>query len=85
MCDSSVSATPSTSSNVVTEVNAMRLGPYRGYYGRAAWNDATQRFEGWIICPERVKFHSVKEKNIVLNFQKCVTKYVEEQEECLIN
>lgn len=85
MCDTSASAAPSTSSNVVTEVNVMRLGPYRGYYGRAAWNDATQRFEGWIICPERVKFHSVKEKNIVLNFQKCVTKYVEEQEECLTN
>ena len=83
MCDSSTSASPSTSGNVVTEVNAMRLGPYRGYYGRAVWNDATQRFEGWIICPERVKFHSVKEKNIVLNFQKCVTKYVEEQEECV--
>lgn len=83
MCDSSASATPSTSNNVVTEVNTMRLGPYRGYYGRAAWNDATQRFEGWIICPERVKFHSLKEKNIVLNFQKCVTKYVEEQEECV--
>lgn len=83
MCDTSASGTPRTSSNVVTEVNAMRLGPYRGYYGRAAWNDATQRFEGWIICPERVKFHSVKEKNIVLNFQKCVTKYVEEQEECV--
>lgn len=63
----------------------MRLGPYLGYYGRAFWNDETKRFEGWLITPERFTFHSVKEKNIVLNFQKCVTKYVEEQEECLTN
>lgn len=68
------------SCNVVTEGNTMRLGPYRGYYGRAAWNDATQRFEGWLICPDRVKFHSVKERNIVLNFQRCVDDYVEEEE-----
>ena len=79
MCDTSASATPSTSSNVVTEVNAMRLGPYRGYYGRAAWNDATQRFEGHIICPKRVRFHSTKERNIELNFHRAVDEYLVEE------
>lgn len=67
--------------NVVMEGNSMRLGPFRGYYGRAAWNDATERFEGWLICPDRVKFHSVKERNIALNFERAVNEYLEEEEE----
>lgn len=64
--------------NVVMEVDSMRLGPYKGYYGRAAWNDVSNRFEGWLICPDRVKFHSVKERNIALNFERCVDDYIED-------
>lgn len=64
---------------VVREGGTMRLGPYRGYYGRAMWNDELKRFEGWLICPERVKFHSVKERNIALNFERCVDEYLEEE------
>lgn len=59
------------STSVVKEV---KIGPFKGYYGRAVWQDATERFEGWIICKDRIKFHSTKEKNIKLNFQRAVAK-----------
>lgn len=72
---------PAIQHNVVMESeNNMRIGPYRGYYGRAFWSDVHQRFEGWIICPDRVHFHSVKEKNIGLNFQDAVDCYLSEEE-----
>lgn len=54
----------------------MKLGPYKGYYGRAFWCDVDNKFKGWIICKERFQFVSNKEDMLNYNFRKAVSSYL---------
>lgn len=54
----------------------MKIGPHKGYYGRAFWCDKTECFIGWVICKERIMFTSKLEDKIAYNFRRAVNKYI---------